>query len=72
MIRLDKVSKQFRTGVFALSDVSFEVEKGDELHLNYERFYPKNHTKDFVQGYSWSGSITRDGQTVYEFSQMLG
>ena len=52
--------------------IPFEVEKGDELHLNYERFYPKNHTKDFVQGYSWSGSITRDGQTVYEFSQMLG
>lgn len=29
MIRLDKVSKQFRTGVFALSDISFDVEKGE-------------------------------------------
>ncbi len=33
MIRLDKVSKQFRTGVFALSDVSFEVEKGEFVFL---------------------------------------
>lgn len=33
MIRLDKVSKQFRTGVFALSDVSFNVEKGEFVFL---------------------------------------
>ncbi len=33
MIRLDKVSKQFRTGVFALSDVSFEIEKGEFVFL---------------------------------------
>lgn len=33
MIRLDKVSKQFRTGIFALSDVSFEVEKGEFVFL---------------------------------------
>jgi cell division transport system ATP-binding protein len=33
MIRLDKVSKQFRTGVFALCDVSFEVEKGEFVFL---------------------------------------
>lgn len=33
MIRLDKVSKQFRTGVFALSDVSFSVEKGEFVFL---------------------------------------
>ncbi|MDZ4227719.1 MAG: ATP-binding cassette domain-containing protein [Candidatus Levybacteria bacterium] len=33
MIRLTKVSKQFRTGVFALSDVSFEVEKGEFVFL---------------------------------------
>lgn len=33
MIRLDKVSKQFRTGVFALSDVSFGVEKGEFVFL---------------------------------------
>ncbi len=33
MIRLDKVSKQFRTGVFALSDISFEVEKGEFVFL---------------------------------------
>lgn len=33
MIRLDKVSKQFRTGVFALSDISFEVEKGEFVLL---------------------------------------
>ena len=29
MIRLDKVSKQFPTGVFALSDISFEIKKGE-------------------------------------------
>lgn len=33
MIRLSKVSKQFRTGVFALSDVSFVVEKGEFVFL---------------------------------------
>lgn len=33
MIHLNKVSKQFRTGVFALSDVSFEVEKGEFVLL---------------------------------------
>ena len=33
MIRLAKVSKQYRTGVFALSDVSFEVEKGEFVFL---------------------------------------
>ena len=33
MIRLTKVSKQFRTGVFALSDISFEVENGEFVFL---------------------------------------
>lgn len=33
MIRLSKVSKQFRTGVFALNDISFEVEKGEFVLL---------------------------------------
>ncbi|MBF8249745.1 MAG: Cell division ATP-binding protein FtsE [Candidatus Levybacteria bacterium] len=33
MIRLNKVSKQFRTGVFALSDISFEIEKGEFVFL---------------------------------------
>lgn len=33
MIRLSKVSKQFRTGVFALSDISFEIEKGEFVFL---------------------------------------
>lgn len=33
MIRLSKVSKQFRTGVFALSDVSFSVAKGEFVFL---------------------------------------
>lgn len=33
MIRLDKVSKQFRTGVFALSDISFSVDKGEFVFL---------------------------------------
>jgi len=33
MIRLTKVSKQFRTGVFALSGVSFEVGKGEFVFL---------------------------------------
>lgn len=33
MIRLTKVSKQFRTGVFALSDISFEVKKGEFVLL---------------------------------------
>jgi cell division transport system ATP-binding protein len=33
MIHLEKVSKQFRTGVFALSDISFEVEKGEFIFL---------------------------------------
>lgn len=33
MIRLNKVSKQFRTGVFALSDISFEVERGEFVFL---------------------------------------
>ncbi|MDO8582960.1 MAG: ATP-binding cassette domain-containing protein [bacterium] len=33
MIKLNKVSKQFPTGVFALSDISFEVEKGEFVFL---------------------------------------
>ena len=33
MIRLSNVSKQFRTGVFALSDINFEVEKGEFVFL---------------------------------------
>lgn len=33
MIYLTKVSKQFRTGVFALSDISFSVEKGEFVFL---------------------------------------
>jgi cell division transport system ATP-binding protein len=33
MICFDKVSKQFRTGVFALSDISFEIEKGEFIFL---------------------------------------
>jgi len=33
MIRLHKVSKQFRTGVFALSDINFEVGKGEFVFL---------------------------------------
>lgn len=33
MIRLTKVSKQFRTGIFALSDISFEVKKGEFVLL---------------------------------------
>ena len=33
MIRLNKVSKQFRTGVFALSDISFNIERGEFVFL---------------------------------------
>lgn len=33
MIQLNKVSKQFRTGVFALSDISFTVGKGEFVFL---------------------------------------
>src|SRR3989344_6565457 len=33
MIRLNKVSKQFRTGVFGISEVSFDVEKGEFVFL---------------------------------------
>jgi len=33
MIRLTEVSKQYRTGVFALSGISFEVEKGEFVFL---------------------------------------
>jgi cell division transport system ATP-binding protein len=33
MIRLNNVSKQFPTGVFALSDVSFEIKKGEFVFL---------------------------------------
>lgn len=33
MIRLDKVSKKFPTGVFALSDISLKVEKGEFVFL---------------------------------------
>lgn len=33
MIYLTQVSKQFRTGVFALSDISFEVERGEFVFL---------------------------------------
>lgn len=33
MIRLTQVSKQFRTGIFALSDISFSVEKGEFVFL---------------------------------------
>jgi len=33
MIKLDKVSKKFGTGMFGLSDVSFDVEKGEFVFL---------------------------------------
>ncbi len=33
MIKLDKVSKKFGTGVFALSDINFSVEKGEFVFL---------------------------------------
>lgn len=33
MIRLNKVSKQFRTGVLALENISFEVERGEFVFL---------------------------------------
>lgn len=33
MIRLSKVSKQFPTGVFALSEINFEIEKGEFVFL---------------------------------------
>ena len=33
MIRLTQVSKQFRTGVFALTDINFEVEKGEFVFI---------------------------------------
>ena len=33
MIRFSKVSKQFRTGVFGISEVSFDVEKGEFVFL---------------------------------------
>jgi len=33
MIKLSKISKQFRTGVFALENISFDVEKGEFLFL---------------------------------------
>jgi cell division transport system ATP-binding protein len=33
MISFNKVSKQFRTGVFALSNISFEVDKGEFVFL---------------------------------------
>ena len=33
MIRFTEVSKQFRTGVFALSEISFEVDKGEFVFL---------------------------------------
>ena len=33
MISLNKVSKQFRTGVLALSDISFEIDKGEFVFL---------------------------------------
>lgn len=33
MIRLNNVSKKFLTGVFALSDISFEIEKGEFVFL---------------------------------------
>lgn len=33
MIKLSKVSKQFRTGVFALENISFDVEKGEFVFL---------------------------------------
>ena len=33
MIKLEKISKKFRTGVFALSDISFSVDKGEFVFL---------------------------------------
>ena len=33
MIRLTEVSKQYLTGVFALSDINFEVDKGEFIFL---------------------------------------
>ena len=33
MIKLDKVSKKFGTGVFGLSDVSLDIEKGEFVFL---------------------------------------
>lgn len=33
MIHLEKVSKQFRTGVYALTDINFDIEKGEFVFL---------------------------------------
>ncbi len=52
-------------------ETPFEVKVGDELHLNYSRFYPPNHSKDFVQGYRWEGNIKRNNEIMYTFSQEL-
>lgn len=53
-------------------ETPFELERDDELHLTYQRFYPVNHNRNFMQGYRWSGLIKRSGKVVYEFSQSLG
>ncbi|MDD5050277.1 MAG: 50S ribosomal protein L11 methyltransferase [Candidatus Pacebacteria bacterium] len=50
----------------------FVVESGDILTLRFERFYPKDKTNPFKEGYAWSGEVKRDGKTIYEYSQKMG
>lgn len=50
----------------------FSIQKEDEIHLNYSRYYPKVRNSAFRQCYSWSGTIKRQGQVVYSFEQKTG
>lgn len=47
------------------------VESGDEIVLNYSRFYPQDRNSPFRQCYKWSGTITREGKLINSFYQNM-
>lgn len=50
-------------------ETPFEIKKGDDLELNYARYYPPRRTSPFRQCYSWNGSVIRNKKIVYKFNQ---
>jgi SAM-dependent methyltransferase len=52
-------------------ELPVEVKSGDEIYLNYSRFYPKERSSPFRQCYEWSGTVTRQGQAIRSFHQSM-
>lgn len=46
-----------------------KVELGDEIHLRFERSYPRRNDSPFRQFYRWSGSVRRRGDLIGNFDQ---